>query len=275
MSSRSPARPRHRPRTPQPGPPGPPAPSTPAALSVLACGLVRRLEARPAPPPGPVDQVGRLSETVITFACWYPCGSETAIAFAGEKWVFLVQFSGAKVMSVSRGPCWGRAVVLLVSTSPRCRASCAKKFAQRAQNAPKTAFSYEQGEYFRGNAAGGAVLGEFCRGPAVVGSHRASCVLPLVFWAPDGPAARSAGCCVYPRVFRAPEAPAAVCAGGRRPAREPSAPRASLGASSRSPARPRRRPRAPQPGPPDPPAPSTPAALGVQVRSVGRPRPRR
>ena len=42
---------------------------------------------------------------------------------------------------------------------------------------------------------------------------------------------------------------AAWCARGRRPAREPSAPRASLGASSRSPARPRRRPRAPQPGP--------------------------
>ena len=42
---------------------------------------------------------------------------------------------------------------------------------------------------------------------------------------------------------------AAWCARGRRPAREPSAPRASLGASSRSPARPRRRPRSPQPGP--------------------------
>ena len=47
---------------------------------------------------------------------------------------------------------------------------------------------------------------------------------------------------VAPRVFRAPEGSAAVCAGGRRPAREPSALRASLGASSRSPARPRRRP---------------------------------
>ena len=43
---------------------------------------------------------------------------------------------------------------------------------------------------------------------------------------------------------------AAVCAGGRRPAREPSAPRASLGASSRSPARPRHRPPALRPGPP-------------------------
>ena len=42
---------------------------------------------------------------------------------------------------------------------------------------------------------------------------------------------------------------AAGCARGRRPAREPSAPRASLGASPRSPARPRHRPRAPQPGP--------------------------
>ena len=61
-------------------------------------------------------------------------------------------------------------------------------------------------------------------------------------------------------VFRAPEGPAAVCAGGRRPAREPSALRASLGASSRSPARPRRRPPAPWQIPP---APSSPAALVV------------
>ena len=49
-----------------------------------------------------------------------------------------------------------------------------------------------------------------------------------------------------------PRGRAAWCARGRRPAREPSALRASLGASSRSPARPRRRPRAPQPGPPAP-----------------------
>ena len=59
---------------------------------------------------------------------------------------------------------------------------------------------------------------------------------------------------VAPLVFRALHCvalwgPAAVCAGGWRPARSPSAPRASLGASSRSPARPRHRPRAPQPGP--------------------------
>ena len=142
---------------------------------------------------------------------------------------------------------------MLVSTSPCCRALCAmffsllglvcasvKKFAQRRKNDHKLAFYGLLGEFFRGNAAGGAVLGEFCRGPAVLGSHRASCVAPLVFWAPDGPTA--------------------VCAGGRRPAREPSAPRASLGASSRSPARPRRRPPAPRQIPPVPP---TPAVLGV------------
>ena len=65
---------------------------------------------------------------------------------------------------------------------------------------------------------------------------------------------------------------AAGCARGRRPAREPSAPRASLGASSRSPARPRHRPRAPQPGPPLPPAPSTLAAPGALACGPARTR---
>ena len=173
-----------------------------------------------APQPGPVDQAARLSETPVTFAgagrastetviasarsC--SCGIETAIAFAGEKWAFLVQFSGAEVMPVSTSPC--------------CRASCAKKFALRvlmvgvsakkfalhAQNTPKSAFygvlgellrgraagEAVLGEFFRGNAsgealvgelirgggAGEAVLGEFFRGPAVVGSRGASCVAP-------------------------------------------------------------------------------------------------
>ena len=59
---------------------------------------------------------------------------------------------------------------------------------------------------------------------------------------------------------------AAWCARGRRPAREPSAPRASLGASPRSPARPRRHPRPPQPGPPGPPAPSTPVGPCVLTK---------
>ena len=87
------------------------------------------------------------------------CGSETAIAFAGEKWVILVRFLVAKVLSVSRGrAAWpakvllvsrGRAVcrakVLVVSKLPSSRAMCekvrparpgmgvsAKKFAQHA-----------------------------------------------------------------------------------------------------------------------------------------------
>ena len=97
------------------------------------------------PPPGPVGQQGRLSETVvasagvgraltetvIAFAGAGRALTETAIAFAGVKWAFLVHFSGAEAMPVSEFPCWGRAVVLLVSTSPCCRASCAKKFALR------------------------------------------------------------------------------------------------------------------------------------------------
>ena len=121
--------------------------------------LARQLEARP----GPVGQVARLSETAIAFARSYLCEIETAIAFAGEKWAFLVHFSGAEVMPVSRLPGGGRAVVLLVSTSLCCRASCAKKFAQRTRNAPKLAFCGVLGEFFRGNAAGGGVLGELCR----------------------------------------------------------------------------------------------------------------
>ena len=141
-SSRSPARPRRRPRAPQ---------------------------------PGPVGQLGRLSETVVAFAgagrastetvvAFAGAGrasTETAIAFAGAKWVFVVHFLGAEAMPVSRLPCWGRAVVLLVSTSPRCRASCVKKFALHAHIGPKWAFSGVLGELFRGNVAEGGALGEF------------------------------------------------------------------------------------------------------------------
>lgn len=86
--------------------------------------------------------MARLSETIVAFACWYPCGIETAIAFAGEKWVFLVRFSVALVMVVSTGAVQGRSVVMavscwptsvpaevsLVSTSPSGRVLCAKKF---------------------------------------------------------------------------------------------------------------------------------------------------
>ena len=79
-------------------------------MSLLPVGTAARPRLRPRVLwSGSVDQATRLPETVI--------------AFAGEKWVFLAHFSGAEVMPVSRLPCWGRAVVLLVSTSPRCRAN--------------------------------------------------------------------------------------------------------------------------------------------------------
>ena len=62
-------------------------------------------------------------ETAIAFAGAGRASTETVIAFAGEKWLFLACFSGAEVIPVSAVPCWGRAVVLLVSKSPRCRAN--------------------------------------------------------------------------------------------------------------------------------------------------------
>ena len=84
-----------------------------------------------APRLGAAGEVARWSETVIGFACWYLCGIETAIAFAGEKWAFLVQFLGAVVSSVAVVPCWRRAVVLLVSTSPCFCVLCALFVAPR------------------------------------------------------------------------------------------------------------------------------------------------
>ena len=113
--------------------------------SVGACRLcVDRPRRRPrAPPHGPVGQLGRLSETPVAFAGAGRASTETVVAFVGAKWAFLVHFSVAVVLPVSMVAVWGRAVVpavscwpapvaaevLLVSTAPRCRASCAKKFA--------------------------------------------------------------------------------------------------------------------------------------------------
>ena len=52
--------------------------------------------------------IGKLSrETGVAFARSYVGGVETAIAFAGEKWAFLVHFSGAEVSLVSTVPCRG------------------------------------------------------------------------------------------------------------------------------------------------------------------------
>ena len=149
--------------------------------------------------PGPVGEVVRWCETVIAFACLCRCGIETAVAFAGEKWAFLVQLLGVEVMPVSAVPCWGRAVLLLVSMSPCFCVLCAKffallglgvgasakKFALHAQNGRKTQFFGLLGEFFRGSAAGGAVLGELFRG----GPQEAPCWVG--FFARPGAAPRS------------------------------------------------------------------------------------
>ena len=135
------------------------------------------LAAAHGPAVRPCRPGGRLSETGVAFAHVWLCGVETGIAFACEKWVFLVRFLGAVVMPVSAVCCWGCAVVLLVSMSPWCRVWCAKmfarrrcviakvrkKFAQRAQIGPTSAFLRLLGEFFRGDVAGGAVLGELLR----------------------------------------------------------------------------------------------------------------
>ena len=76
-----------------------------------------------------VDQESRWFETIVAFARLCLCGIETAIAFAGEKWAFLVQFVGAEVIAVSAVPFWGCAEVLLVSTPPCFCVLYAKYFA--------------------------------------------------------------------------------------------------------------------------------------------------
>ena len=86
------------------------------------------------------------------------------------------------VMVVSRWPVSVVVEVSLVSPSPPKCVLCAKKFAlrglvvgvsakkfaQRTKHGPQSAFCGVLGEIIRGNAAGGAVLGEFFRGPAAV-----------------------------------------------------------------------------------------------------------
>ena len=93
-----------------------------AVVSLLPTGAVDWPSRRPrALWSGSADQAARLSETavafagagrastetVVAFAGAGRASTETVIAFAGEKRAFLVRFSGAEVMSVSRLPCSG------------------------------------------------------------------------------------------------------------------------------------------------------------------------
>ena len=133
--------------------------------------------------------MARLSETAIAFARLYLCGVETVIAFAGEKWAFLVQFSAALVLLVSMVAVQGRAVVMmvpcwpasvaaevsLVASSPRGCVLCAKKFALRglmvgasakkfalhAQNTQKSEFLRLLGEFFAEESLKGLCWAKF------------------------------------------------------------------------------------------------------------------
>ena len=79
-----------------------------AVVSLLPTGAVDWPSRRPrALWSGSADQAARLSETAVAFAGAGRASTETVIAFAGEKRAFLVRFSGAEVMSVSRLPCSG------------------------------------------------------------------------------------------------------------------------------------------------------------------------
>ena len=72
--SRGPPWPCRHPPAPRPGPPVPPTPSTPVGPGVLACGLARRLEARPGPSAthGHRDQAPTLPTGVAARPYWDP-----------------------------------------------------------------------------------------------------------------------------------------------------------------------------------------------------------
>ena len=105
----------------------------------------RRLEARP----GPAAAHGHRSQAVPTR--WPGCLKPPSPLGVSSG---VVGFNVATLSHLVREkvrPAW-----------PDVGAS-AKKFALHAQNTPKSAFLRLLGEFFRGRAAGGAVLGEFFR----------------------------------------------------------------------------------------------------------------
>ena len=112
----------------------------------------------------------RRDETAVTFAVRSSCVGETAVTFARPKCVFLWHCGRAKVSLVSCVPVKELAKAVAVSfvrekvrPAALCHRESAKKFALRAQNTQNLAFLCLLGEFFRGRAAGGAVLGEYFR----------------------------------------------------------------------------------------------------------------
>jgi len=106
--------------------------------------------------------VARLSETLVAFAGTGRASTETVIAFAGAKWVFLSAVFGCRgdvgFSGPSSGVCSGvvgfnvAMVSCLVREKVRPAALChresAKKFAQHAQIGPKLVFLRLLGEFF-------------------------------------------------------------------------------------------------------------------------------
>ena len=123
----------------------------------------------------------RRDETGDTFAGRSSCVVETVITFARPECVFLRHCGRAKVSLVSCVPVNELAKAVAVSFGREkvrpaavCHRESAKKFALRAQNTPNSVFLCLLGEFFRGKAAGGAVLGEIFRG---MGPAWRSCLL--------------------------------------------------------------------------------------------------
>lgn len=129
-----------------------------------------------APQPDPVSQAAWLSETAVAFACLCLWWVETAVAFAGEKWAFLVRYLVALVMVVSMVAVQGvrsGADGFMLACISGCRGVigckvatdgvlCAKKssllglmvgasvtkFALRTKNGTKSVFRGVLGEFF-------------------------------------------------------------------------------------------------------------------------------
>ena len=130
----------------------------------------RRLEARP----GPAAAHGHRSQAVPTR--WPGCLKPPSPLRVrnGRFWCsFRVQWRCRFQRCLVGGEQWCCWFQRRHVVAPRARKSShpawpdvgasAKKFALHAQNTPKSAFLRLLGEFFRGRAAGGAVLGEFFR----------------------------------------------------------------------------------------------------------------
>ena len=153
-SSRSPARPRHRPRAPQPGPPVPPAPSTPVGPVVLM-------------------RIHIIAEPTRNFARNSPTSLSNSEIRSLELQRFPTLLKLLLIELRATFPVTSPRHSPVPPTKPHKREKIrparlhqcprAKKFAQHRQNCPKSALFRLQGELFRGMAQNPLLLGEFFR----------------------------------------------------------------------------------------------------------------